>query len=133
MQFGGAQIGRLTKSVAGRSSGDMITLADIVEQFQSVIKAAARVKLIKSFAAKNKVEAFSSRQHIHGLLELIILLVIKLKYKENVDFDKSRFTAELEEVVEWMVSDEETMNGKAWTVEEFAHRFDEWISRLALE
>ena len=131
LRFGGAQIGRLTKSMGGRSSGDVITLGDIVEQYRLVIKEAARAKLIRNYAAKQGVEQFESRQHIYGLLEVVILLVIKFKFKENVDFEKARFATELEDVVEWIVSGEDAMNGRAWNVDEFADHFDEWISTIS--
>eukprot|EP01084_Bolivina_argentea_P016964 31679_1 len=53
-RFGNIEIGILTKSIGGKSLDDIILLKDIIIQFQTVIKQQARIKLIKSFAAKKK-------------------------------------------------------------------------------
>eukprot|EP00488_Nonionellina_sp_1-RS-2012_P001388 TRINITY_DN2235_c0_g1_i1.p1 TRINITY_DN2235_c0_g1~~TRINITY_DN2235_c0_g1_i1.p1 ORF type:complete len:113 (-),score=23.84 TRINITY_DN2235_c0_g1_i1:370-708(-) len=112
----------------------MLLLKDIIKQFQSVIKEGSRVKLIKSFASKKiKVSEFKSTEEIYGLLELIILLVIKLKYKDNVSFDKNIFKKELAEFVEWIVIDKQTMNSRAWAVDQFADIFDQWIGQIILQ
>eukprot|EP00486_Rosalina_sp_Unknown_P012507 CAMPEP_0201584626 /NCGR_PEP_ID=MMETSP0190_2-20130828/113056_1 /ASSEMBLY_ACC=CAM_ASM_000263 /TAXON_ID=37353 /ORGANISM="Rosalina sp." /LENGTH=256 /DNA_ID=CAMNT_0048028969 /DNA_START=531 /DNA_END=1298 /DNA_ORIENTATION=+ len=77
-KFGNVEIATLTKSIGGKSNGDILLLRDIIKQFQTVIKQHARVKLIKSYASKKiKVNEFKSREEIYGLLELIISCVIK--------------------------------------------------------
>lgn len=49
------------------------------------------------YAAKTlKVTQFATAQHIHGLLELMVLLVVKLKFKEKVSVSKSELAAELQ-------------------------------------
>merc|ERR1712013_627153 len=127
--FGAAEIGRVTANVGGKSTGDVVRMADIVRQFRSVIKVEARRKLVTRYAEKTlKVSEFGSTEQIHGLLEL---MVVKLKFKEKVEVEKKELASELAQCVEWMVHDEAAMGGRAWEVNEFATAFDEWIARLA--
>ncbi len=134
IKFGNIEIGKLTKSIGGKSLDDYITLKDIIKQFQCVIKQQARVKLIKSFAAKKiKVNEFKLESEIYGLLELIILLVIKLKYKDNVTFNKQQIKKNLNQFVQWIVNDKDCMNGEIWNVNQFAQVFDQWIAKIIFE
>jgi len=64
------------------------------------------------------------------LIELIISCVIKLKYKDNVQFDKNKRKLELSSFIEWIVNDKDTMNGKSWNVDKFADVFDQWICKI---
>ena len=130
-KFGNVKVAILTKSMGGKSIGDILLLKDIIKQFEKVIKQHARIKLIKSYASKKiKVNEFKSRDEIQGLLELIISCVIKLKYKDNVTFDKTKRKLELSEFVEWIVNDADTMNGESWNVDRFANVFDDWICQI---
>ena len=97
----------------------------------TVIKEHARVKLIKSYASKKiKVNEFKSNEEIFGLIELIISCIIKLKYKDNVQFDKKRRKKELSQFIQWIVNNKNTMNGKSWNIDKFAQIFDDWICQI---
>ena len=131
IKFAMIEVGVLSKSVGGKSLGDSLLLKDIISQFQTVIKQHARVKLIKSYASKKiKVNEFKTSQEIYGLIELIISCVIKLKYKDNVQFNKNKRKLELSSFIEWIVNDKDTMNGKSWSVDKFADVFDQWICKI---
>merc|ERR1712129_33087 len=128
VKFGRIAIGTL------KSNDQLIFLRDIVEQFQQVVKKEDRIKLIKSFASKKlKVNEFQSVDEVYGLLELIILLVIKLKYKNNVSMRKDQFRNDLSDFVEWIVEDKEAMHRTAWAVDDFALHFDHWVGRVIVK
>jgi len=133
--FGDIEIGMVTQPVADKNYGDILVLKEVIHQFQLVIKQHARVKLIQSYASKRlNVTKFDGQapHQIAGLLELIISCVIRIKYKNNVEFDKSKLqnNADFNRLVVWIINDKLTMNGKAWNVDDFAEVFDQWIFKI---
>eukprot|EP01083_Nonionella_stella_P052271 138756_1 len=110
--------------------GDILTLKKIIYDYQSIKTLSSRKQLITEFAQKKmQISEFTTTEEVYGLVELIILLVIRNRYKDNVIFTQTYFK-DVSEFVEWIFYDENNMDSSSWPIQQFAQKFDDWLSKV---
>lgn len=136
--FGSIEIGILSKEIwvqhhteehlkIHRKVGDVLTLANIICDFQ-VMKSRVSRKLMIADYAKNTVQIseFESIEEVYGLVEMVILNVIRQRYMNNIIMQN--YYKQVTEFVEWIFYDDKNMDAHAWPIDEFAEKFDDWIT-----
>jgi len=153
--YGDIEIGILSKSmrdIVGNDNsddendtncfeeGDILTLKNIIYDYQSIKSISSRKQIILDFAKKEIIKKndtknntknaeFTAIEEVYGLIEWIVLLVIRDRYKGNVIFTQSYFK-DVTEFVEWIFYDEHNMDSNPWPIQQFAQKFDDWLSRV---
>ena len=139
--FGQIEIGIFSKSLWAQhhtedhlkiyyKRGEVLSLKNIICDYQAMKSIASRKMFVAEFAKKNaEICEFKSVEEVYGLIEVIILFVIRHRYKNNIVC--SNYYREVSEFVEWVFYDEDNMDAHAWTIEKFAEKFDDILSAVS--